>query len=162
MILARTLKGKGVSFAEDKDGWHGKAFKKGEELDKALAELEAQYVKDAGPTRRRSRCPRRRASVPDLKPKAPGEMPPPAYKMGELVATREAYGTALAKLGALDARVVALDADVEELDLQRSLREAVPGALLPGLHRRAGDGRRGDGPRQPRRDRRSRRRSPAS
>src|SRR6186713_1853127 len=44
MILARTIKGKGVSFAEGKDGWHGKAFKKGEELDRALAELEKQFV----------------------------------------------------------------------------------------------------------------------
>jgi len=40
MILAKTIKGKGVSFVEGKDGWHGKAFKKGEELDRALAELE--------------------------------------------------------------------------------------------------------------------------
>ena len=56
--------------------------------------------------------PEKKGSVPDLKPKAPGEMPAPAYKMGELVATREAYGTALAKLGALDPRVVALDSDV--------------------------------------------------
>ncbi len=111
MILARTLKGKGVSFAEDKDGWHGKAFKKGEELDKALAELESQYIKDAGP-RGPIPMPEKKGSVPDLKPKAPGEMPAPAYKMGELVATREAYGTALAKLGALDPRVVALDSDV--------------------------------------------------
>src|SRR5688572_30160242 len=44
MVLARTLKGKGVSFVEGKDGWHGKAFKKGEELDRALAELEKQFV----------------------------------------------------------------------------------------------------------------------
>ncbi|MBI4485915.1 MAG: transketolase, partial [Acidobacteria bacterium] len=44
MILARTIKGKGVSFASDKDGWHGKAFQKGEELDRALAELEGQFV----------------------------------------------------------------------------------------------------------------------
>ena len=35
-------------------------------------------------------------------------MAPPAYKLGDLVATREAYGTALAKLGEADARVVAL------------------------------------------------------
>src|SRR5918993_1993227 len=42
MIVARTVKGKGVSFAEGKDGWHGKAFKKGDELDRALAELESQ------------------------------------------------------------------------------------------------------------------------
>ena len=39
MIVARTLKGKGVSFLEDRDGWHGKPLKKGEELDKALSEL---------------------------------------------------------------------------------------------------------------------------
>src|SRR5881628_1056312 len=44
MILARTIKGKGVSFVEGKDGWHGKPFKKGEELDGALAELEKQFV----------------------------------------------------------------------------------------------------------------------
>ena len=34
MILAKTFKGRGVSFAEDKDGWHGKAFKAGEEADR--------------------------------------------------------------------------------------------------------------------------------
>src|SRR5207244_2056903 len=38
-ILARTLKGKGVSFLEDKEGWHGKPVKKGDELKKAVAEL---------------------------------------------------------------------------------------------------------------------------
>ncbi len=40
------------------------------------------------------------------------KMVPPSYKPGEQVATREAWGTALAKLGAVDSRVVALDADV--------------------------------------------------
>src|SRR3954451_1204910 len=44
MILARTLKGKGVAAVEGKEGWHGKAFKKGEELDRALAELDKQLV----------------------------------------------------------------------------------------------------------------------
>ena len=44
MIVARTLKGKGVSICEGKDGWHGKAFKKGEELDKVLAELRSQLI----------------------------------------------------------------------------------------------------------------------
>ena len=65
MILARTIKGKGVSFVEGKDGWHGKAFKKGEELDRALAELEKQFVpvpagRAAANLARRSRSPRRR------------------------------------------------------------------------------------------------------
>jgi len=38
VILAKTIKGKGVSFLEDKDGWHGKALRK-DELEKALEEL---------------------------------------------------------------------------------------------------------------------------
>src|SRR6266498_2623590 len=49
MILARTLKGKGISIAEGKSGWHGKAFKKGEELDKVLKELESQLVPEDEP-----------------------------------------------------------------------------------------------------------------
>src|SRR5262249_62395906 len=44
MILARTIKGKGVSFVEGKDGWHGKAFKKGDEMNRALAELKQQFL----------------------------------------------------------------------------------------------------------------------
>jgi hypothetical protein len=38
-IVARTFKGRGVTFLEDKDNWHGKPLKKGEELNKALAEI---------------------------------------------------------------------------------------------------------------------------
>src|SRR3977135_744887 len=51
MILARTIKGKGVAAVEGHQGWHGRAFKKGDELDNALAELEKQFVPvpDAGP-----------------------------------------------------------------------------------------------------------------
>src|ERR1044072_4754832 len=40
VIVAATKKGKGVSFIEDNNGWHGKALKKGEEEDRALQELE--------------------------------------------------------------------------------------------------------------------------
>src|SRR4029079_14862793 len=47
MILARTLKGKGLAALEGKDGWHGKALKKGEETDDAIAELKAQLVPGA-------------------------------------------------------------------------------------------------------------------
>src|SRR5690242_16945488 len=44
MILARTIKGKGIPLAEGKPGWHGKAFKKGAELDGVLKDLESQFV----------------------------------------------------------------------------------------------------------------------
>src|SRR6185503_7596414 len=42
VIVAATKKGKGVSFVEDKNGWHGKAFKKGEEEERAIGELESK------------------------------------------------------------------------------------------------------------------------
>ena len=126
MILARTIKGKGVTFVEGKDGWHGKAFKKGDELDRALAELEKQFV------------PRINVVNVDLarqipKPPAtpreddkPKPIAPPSYKVGDKVATREAYGTAIAKLGEADARVVALDADVKNSTFSEKFEKVAP------------------------------------
>ena len=106
MIVARTLKGKGVSFLEDREGWHGKQLKKGEELDKALSELplngSGSTVRIASPSKSPSRPPS--VSAP---------FPAPDYKLGEKVATRAAYGTALAKLGTSNPLVVALDGDTK-------------------------------------------------
>jgi transketolase len=110
MILARTLKGKGLSAIEGKDGWHGKALKKGKEADDAIAELERQIV--AGAQKPAIKSPRTNGSAPAPEPDF-SRMPAPAYKLGDLVATREAWGTALASLGGVDPRVVALDADVK-------------------------------------------------
>ena len=114
MILARTLKGKGISFIEGKDGWHGKAFKKGEEAGQgARGARVAVRAGRATPCDLAAADPEaapRRARQPAI---AEADVPPPAYKLGDSVATREAYGTALAKLGAADARIVALDADVK-------------------------------------------------
>jgi transketolase len=107
MIIARTIKGKGISFVEGKNGWHGKPLKKGEEADGAIAELESQIVPEELPAAQ----PRPR-SVPRPPAKAPAPLPPPSYALGDKVATREAFGSAIARLGANDDRVVALDADV--------------------------------------------------
>lgn len=123
MILARTIKGKGVSFVEGKDGWHGKAFKKGEELDRALAELERQFVPGVKADLA-NRIPRP-AAMPKEEGK-PKSVAPPAYKLGDKVATREAYGTAIAKLGEADARVVALDADVKNSTFSDKFEKALP------------------------------------
>ena len=121
MILARTLKGKGISFIEGKPGWHGKALKKGEELDKALAELQSQFV----PEECRAAQPRPRA-VPRPPAPAPATLGPPAYALGDRVATREAYGTAIARLGASDDRVVALDADVKNSTFSEKFEQQHP------------------------------------
>lgn len=111
MIVAKTLKGKGCSIFEGKDNWHGKPLKKGAEADAALAELEAAIIptSDPAPSIVKPASRRSEGALPDFV----ATMPAPAYTRGDLVATREAYGTALAALGALDPRVVALDADVK-------------------------------------------------
>jgi len=119
MILARTLKGKGVSFTEGLPNWHGKALSQ-EQMQKAFAELEAQMVPETG-------APLTIPPPPPERPEAaPGKMAPPQFKLGDLVATREAYGTGIAKLGAVDPRVVALDADVKNSTFSDKFEAAHP------------------------------------
>jgi transketolase len=116
-IVARTFKGKGVSFLENKDGWHGKPVKKGEELAKALAELGDTSVTIKVEARR----------YPPGRVPAPGEpRVQPAYKLGQEVATREAYGTALAALAKTAPQVVALDGDVKNSTFADKFKEVAP------------------------------------
>jgi transketolase len=123
MIVARTFKGQGVETIAGKDGWHGKALKAGAEADAAIRELESQYVKTDDPAPKISApAPVKDEPVVDhLK-----AMPVPAYKPGDQVATREAYGTALAALGTIDGRVVALDADVKNSTFSERFEKAFP------------------------------------
>jgi len=107
-IIAATKKGKGVSFVEDKNGWHGKAFKKGEEMERALAELRpltAKYVK------MQMHSPEGRTIAE--KTTQVTEMKPIAYELGKEVATREVYGEALARIGDAKPDIVALDGDTK-------------------------------------------------
>jgi transketolase len=125
MILARTIKGKGVSFIEGKGGWHGKPLKKGEELEKALAELQSQFLADEEQTPSPQSPTRRSRSQPKV-----ATLEAPAYKMGEMVATREAYGSAIARLGAADDRIVALDADVKNSTFSEKFEQQHPGRFF--------------------------------
>ena len=105
-IIAKTQKGHGISFIADKDGWHGKALNK-EEAAKAIAELEPQAktgVAEPIPAP---------SNLPLPKNEAPASYPPLTYKLGESVASREAYGNALARMGAVDERIVAMDGDTK-------------------------------------------------
>jgi transketolase len=124
MIVAGTVKGKGISFTEGKDNWHGKAFKKGEELEKVLAELNKQFVPQPDGVDLAKTIARPGSRPAD--PEPPKPLTAPEYKLGESVATREAYGAALAKLGAADARVVALDADVKNSTFSDKFEKVFP------------------------------------
>jgi transketolase len=121
MVIARTVKGKGISFAEGASSWHGKPFKKGEEAQRAIGELEAQLVPEP---------PGARPVIPppagDVIPERSGEVPPPTYTKAEQVATREAFGAALTRLGAADSRVVALDGDVANSTFSEKFETAHP------------------------------------
>ena len=107
VVLARTLKGKGISFVEDKPDWHGKPLKKGEEADKALAELSARLL-PTPPT-----VEIRKPDPISLSPAPAKPVASPEYAPTDFVATREAFGATLVKLGEANPRVVVLDADVK-------------------------------------------------
>jgi transketolase len=121
-ILARTLKGKGVAAVEGKGGWHGKAFKKGEEADRAIAELETQLKPGVPPPQ----IPRPERKARTFASADYSKVPAPAYKKGDVVATREAWGTALAALGPINERIVALDADVKNSTFSERFEKAFP------------------------------------
>jgi len=127
-ILARTRKGKGVAEVEDREGWHGKPLP-AERLDDALAALGGD---DAA---RVYLTPRPPAAAPDgaIDPKrlAPTEaVEPPSYDADDQVATRDAYGAALAKLGAADPRIVVLDGDVKDSTRAGAFFEAYPDRFI--------------------------------
>jgi transketolase len=105
-IIAKTYKGAGVSFLQDKDGWHGKPLNK-EEAAKAIAELQPSAKSGIG------------VPIPAPNPlpapanAIPASYPPINYTLGDKIATREAYGTALARIGETDLRIVAVDGDTK-------------------------------------------------
>jgi len=114
-IVARTKKGRGVKATEDQLNAHGKPL---EDPEGAIEELGG----DRGVT----------VSVP--KPESDGQprrfddgtLELPTYELGEKVATRKAYGEALAALGSARGDVVALDGEVSNSTYSEIFREAHP------------------------------------
>lgn len=117
MIVAETVKGKGVSFLEDRDGWHGKALDE-EQLQQALVELgDVDYSLRANLSLPEARRPRR---------SEPAEIAMPDYEQGEFVATRDAYGHALKRIAPGFPHLVALDGEVSNSTRAAAFAEAYP------------------------------------
>lgn len=116
MIIAKTLKGKGVSFLEDKEGWHGKALSP-VDLQKALDEL------GLIDTKLRGEIPKPK----NLKPEQDvGESIPPTEYGSKPVATRKAYGNAITGLFEEYPNMVVLDAEVGNSTFAEIFKQKFP------------------------------------
>ncbi len=114
-IVARTIKGKGVKAVEDKPGWHGKALDNPEEAIEELGGVRNITVQVAEPE----------TSGRALEIEH-GELELPRYEVGDEVATRKAYGEALAALGKARGDVVAMDGEVSNSTFAEIFKDAVP------------------------------------
>jgi transketolase len=117
LIVAKTIKGKGVSFLENKNGWHGKALNK-EQEEQALKEI--PYV---GSMIFPVQKPENRQPAPEP---AKQELQLPSYDGKEAVATRKAYGDALQALGTANPDVVGLDGEVSNSTYAEEFAKAYP------------------------------------
>uniref|UniRef100_A0A7N6AQJ9 Transketolase n=1 Tax=Anabas testudineus TaxID=64144 RepID=A0A7N6AQJ9_ANATE len=120
-IVAKTFKGKGLKNIEDLDNWHGKPIPK-DRVEELLKDLQAQIQ-----VPNKTLCPQLPnddAAPADL---SPISLPsPPEYKKGDKIATRRAYGLALAKLGKASQRVVAFDGDTKNSTFSELFKKAFP------------------------------------
>src|SRR4051812_43258184 len=115
VVIARTIKGKGVKAVENQEGWHGKAL---DDPDAAIEELGGL----------------RNITVEVAKPEAgephrfetTGDLELPRYEVGGKVATRKAYGEALAALGSARGDVVAVDGEVSNSTFADIFKKAHP------------------------------------
>jgi len=114
VVVARTKKGKGVAAVEDTNGFHGKPL---DDPDEAIAELGG--LRDI----------RVDVAKPEVEATArakPSAVDLPRYELGEVVATRKAYGDALAALGTARPDVVALDGEVSNSTFAETFAKAHP------------------------------------
>ncbi|MFF2411912.1 transketolase [Streptomyces sp. NPDC058092] len=102
VVVARTVKGQGVPEVADAEGWHGKALPE---------DLAARAITELGGVRHLTVRGHRPPAAPSAAPAAPVQVTLPQFRVGESVATRVAFGKALAAIGARP-DIVALDAEV--------------------------------------------------
>jgi transketolase len=116
VVIAKTIKGKGVKEVENKPGWHGKALDHPEEAIEELGGIRNIVVDVASPDR----------SAEPHRFDVSGPLKLPTWELGQEVATRRAYGDALAALGSARGDVVALDGEVNNSTYAEIFADAHP------------------------------------
>lgn len=144
-IIAKTFKGHGVNFVEDKNGFHGKALTK-DDLVKALDELTKNFPIAAAYHDNeytwKPKLPNQHELTKKLEEKTRHNpdsilrqaqyerdfitMPTPNYNKEDKIATRKAYGQGLAALGTVDQDVISLDAEVKNSTFAEIFEHAHP------------------------------------
>jgi transketolase len=115
VIVAKTIKGKGDPEVEDKNGFHGKALDHSDEVIAMLGGVRHVQFEVAKP------------DTGGAKHEFPGgTLELPRYELGQEVATRKAYGDALAALGKARGDVVALDGEVSNSTFADEFRDEIP------------------------------------
>jgi transketolase len=120
VIVAKTIKGRGFSEVENKEGWHGKPFP---------PDMAARAIKELGGERHlvvRGPVPEKVAGGPSSSATTAATPDLPRYDVGDSVATRKAYGDGLVALGTADPRVVVLDAEVSNSTHADEFKQAFP------------------------------------
>ncbi len=123
VIVAKTFKGSGVSFLENKDGWHGKPLKD-DDLKKALDELG-----DIDESLRFTL--KKQSLVKTMTAKKVSHAKSSfTFKRGDEIATREVYGEVLAEIGETDAGIYSLDAEVKNSTFSQDFKKVFPSRFV--------------------------------
>ena len=115
VLIARTIKGKGVSFLENQDGWHGKTLNR-EQFDRAVLELGPVDLNLHGTIEPPVEA------VPAVWAPVPVDQPVSA----KTLSPREAYGRALVDIAPTHPGMVVLDAEVSNSTFAITFRDAYP------------------------------------
>jgi transketolase len=118
-IVAHTVKGKGVKEVENKEGWHGRALDHPEEAIEELGGIRNEVVEVPKPE-----------SSGEPHVFETGKLELPRYDAGKEIATRFAYGDALAALGSANGKIVAADGEVSNSTFAEIFKDAHPERYL--------------------------------
>ena len=120
-VVAKTVKGSGVSLVANKEGWHGKALS---------PEQAKEAIKELGGERHSTVQVAKPAHLQPATPPAAQPLKLPVYEVGTEEATRKAFGDALVAVGANRPDVVVLDGEVSNSTFTEEFNKAYPGRFF--------------------------------